>query len=150
MPAKKIKREKDKTTDNLKQKIHELEEGWKRALADYHNLEKRTNDQKASYARLANASLIDKLLSVLDDLERAQNHLQDHGILIILEQFREVLQSEGVKELEVQGKEFDPESMDCVEMIKGPANKVIEVRLKGYLLNDHIIRPAKVVVGKGR
>ena len=100
--------------------------------------------------RLANASLIDKLLGVLDDLERATNHIKDHGLKLILNQFKSVLETEGVQQIQAKGEEFNPETMDCVDMVPGPKNKVVKVLLKGYKLNDHVIRPAKVQVGKGK
>ena len=55
----------------LKKRIEELEENWKRALADYQNLEKRVSDEKQGFAKWANARLLDKLLPVLDSLEKA-------------------------------------------------------------------------------
>ena len=145
----KIKKEK-KSIEELQEKVAALEENWRRALADYHNLEKRISDQKKSYIQLANLSLIDKLLAVLDDLDRALEHIRDKGLKLVREQFIEVLVSEGVKEIEVEGKHFDPETMDCVEMVPGPKNKVMSVQLKGYSLKDHVIRPAKVEVGIGK
>lgn len=133
----------------MTKRIKELEENWKRALADYHNLEKRVSEQQKTFVRIANASLIDNLLGVLDDLERASDHLQDHGLKLVLSQFKSVLETEGVKEIEVGRKEFDPQMMDCVEIVKGPKNQVVKVLLKGYALNDQVIRPAKVLVGSG-
>jgi molecular chaperone GrpE len=149
MARKKTKSKKKDSVHELNQKIKELEENWKRALADYQNLEKRVSQQQKTFVRLANASLIDKLLGVFDDLERASEHVKDHGLKLVLSQFRSVLETEGVKEIETEGKEFDPETMDCTEMVPGPKNKVVKVLLKGYRLNDHVIRPAKVQVGKG-
>jgi len=67
-----------------------------------------------------------------------------------LNQFRAVLQSEGVEEIEVLGKVFDPEKMDCVTMIRGKKNRVVGVVKKGYSLNGKIIRPAEVEVGCGQ
>lgn len=144
-----IKKE-NKSVKKLQKRVSELEDGWKRALADYHNLEKRIGNQKKTFVRLANMSLIDKLLGVLDDLDRALEHIKDKGLRLVREQFIEVLISEGVKEIKVEGKHFDPETMDCVEMVPGPKNQVIKAQLKGYTLNDHIIRPAKVEVGIGK
>lgn len=132
-----------------KTKNKDLEEKWKRALADYRNLEKRIEKEKEEFVKFANAGLIDKLLSVLDSLEKASEHLKDKGLSLALDQFKAVLQSEGVKEIEAQGKKFNPELMDAVEMVKGPKDKVMEVVLKGYLLNNKVLRPAKVKVGRG-
>ena len=134
----------------LEKRISDLENQWKRALADYRNLEKRVDKEKAAFVKLANATLIDKLLPVLDSLEKCGEHLKDKGLNFTLAQFKKVLESEGVKEIDVQGKKFDPETMDAVEMVSGPKDRVVEVFLKGYYLKDRVLRPAKVKVGKGK
>lgn len=133
----------------LEEKALDLENKWKRALADYSNLEKRVKKERVALARLASAGVIDKLLPVLDELEICQKHLKDKGLQISLEKFKEVLKSEGVKEMKIKGQEFDPRSMDAVEITKGPKNKVVEVMVKGYELDGEILRPAKVKVGQG-
>lgn len=121
----------------------------KRALADYQNLKKRVEKEKLDYVKFATSSLIDKLLSVIDDLERADNHLKDKGLRLAIDQFRSILNLEGVKEIEVLGLEFDPQTSDCVELVKGSKNKIIEVTKKGYYLNEKVLRPAQVKVGQG-
>lgn len=124
------------------------EEKWKRALADYDNLVKRTEKEKEQLTKCAARPLLEKLLGVWDDLELAQKHLGDQGLAAGLAKFKKVLTEEGVKETEVLGKDFSPQSMEVVEAMAGPENKVIEVVAKGYLLNETILRPAKVKVGK--
>jgi molecular chaperone GrpE len=127
-----------------------LENKWKRALADYQNLEKRISTQQASYVKLASVGVIDKLLPVLDDLKRAAAHIKDTGIELIVKRFEEVLESEGVLKIEALGKVFDPSIMECVEMTEGEANVVIEVLQEGYQIDSTVIRPAKVTVGAGK
>lgn len=150
MEEKKSKVKKKAKIDEFKQRIEELENNWKRALADYQNLEKRTVQEREKFVKWANATLIDKLLGVLDTLEKAVDHLKDKGLKLALDQFRIVLESEGLKEVKAVAEEFNPETMNAVEMVKGNKNKVIEVVLKGYMLNDKILRPAKVKVGRGK
>lgn len=135
----------------LKPKIskNELEAKLKRALADYDNLEKRVLAYRQDLADSARIEIIDKFLAVLDDLERAEDHLKNKGLSLALNQFRAVLQSEGVAEIQAQGKTFDPEKMDCVSLVKGKKNKVVKIIQKGFILKDKVIRPAKVEVGKG-
>ena len=125
----------------------DLEDKLKRTLADYANLEKRIAKEKSEFIKLSNAVLLDKLLAVLDDLERAEDHLKDKGLTMALSQFRIVLKADGVEEIKAQDKEFDAEKMDCTEVVKGQKNKVIKVVAKGYQLNGCILRPAKVKVG---
>jgi molecular chaperone GrpE len=140
---------KRKSPARTKQKIVELETKLKRVLADYDNLEKRVIAQKQELVGLARVEILDKFVSVLDDLERAEKHLKNKGLVLAINQFRAVLTSEGVEEIEAEGRVFDPEAMDCVGMVKGQKNKVINIIQKGYLLNGRVIRPAKVEVGRG-
>lgn len=134
----------------FKNQIDDLTNKWKRALADYQNLEKRFEQEKKSLIKFSNAGLIDKLLAVLDDLQRAEKHIKDKGLTIAVDQFRLILKTEGIEEIEAQGKKFDPMSMDCSEVVKGKENVVLEVVSKGYLLNNKVLRPAKVKVGQGK
>jgi len=140
---------KKQTKKVLEQQITDLINKWKRALADYANLEKRVQLEKEAFIKFSSAGLIDKLLAVLDDLERAEKHLKNKGLTLAVNQFRSVLKTEGAEEIEALNTRFDPNSMDCVEMVKGKKNMVIELIQKGYLLNNKILRPAKVKVGKG-
>lgn len=133
----------------LKKKVGELEEVLKRALADYANLEKRFERQKKDFVSFSNAQLLDKILPILDELQICSRHVKDTGLEMILVKFWEVFKSEGIAEIKVKGEEFDPETMDAAEMVKGPKNKVMGVVLKGYMLADKVLRPAKVKVGQG-
>lgn len=138
-----------KKNKNLEDQVKNLTEKWKRALADYANLEKRVENQKKDFVKFSNASLLDKLLAVLDDLERAEIHLKNKGLTLAVNQFRSVLKTEGIKEIKAKGTKFNPKEMDCVEMTKGIKNQVINIVQKGYLLNNKVLRPAKVKVGSG-
>jgi molecular chaperone GrpE len=141
------KREKD--VEQFQVEVNALEEKWKRAMADYRNLEKRMQNQQQVYARHASLGLIDKLLPVLDDLERAALHISDPGLTMVIGQFHSVLESEDVTKIDAQGKEFNPNYMDCVEMVPGKKNMVMSIVQPGYMLNETVIRPAKVQVGDG-
>lgn len=127
----------------------EMEAKWKRALADYQNLEKRIRAQQSLYARLAGMALIEKLLPILDDLKRASEHLKNEGLEIVIKQFLKVINDEGVMAIEAYNQVFDPQTMECVEMVDGEANRVTEVIEDGYCIGETVIRPAKVKVGKG-
>ena len=88
------------------------------------------------------------MVEVLDDFYLAQNHLGDPGLQMAIDKFLAVLKSEGLEEIDALGKEFDPKTMDCVDVTEGTQDYVVEIRKKGYLLNDHVLRPAHVVVGR--
>lgn len=141
-----------KNANKLQQdvKIVDLENKWKRALADYHNLEKRVAKEQSDFVRLANCRLIEKILPILDELQICQRHLNDKGLAIILGNFRQVLASEGVEEIKALGEVFDPLFMEAIEVTDGPKDKVAEVVKDGYRLEEKIIRPAKVKVGLGK
>ena len=132
---------------NLQEQLNDLENKWKRALADYANLEKRIDNEKQSFVKYSNLKLLEKLLPILDDLEAAEKHLKDQGLKIILNKLKEILKSEGVEEIKTHGEEFNPELMEAIEIIEGPKNKVMGVSRKGYLLEGKVLRIAKVKVG---
>ena len=133
----------------LQQQVDELTLKWQRAVADYHNLERRVNEQQMEFVRFANAGLISQLLSIIDDLERANGHMKDEGLKLVISRFREVLKNEGVEEIEAEGKDFDPILMEGTDQVAGKKNVVVKVVNKGYKLNGRVLRPAKVAVGKG-
>jgi molecular chaperone GrpE len=141
---------KSKSKKDLQKQLVNLKDQLKRALADYDNLEKRVVSRRQELVELARVEILDKLLSVLDDLERAETHLKDRGLTMTVDQFRGVLKSEGVEEIEAEGRNFDPEKMDCVSLVSGKKNRVVKVTQKGYILKKRVIRPAKVEVGRGK
>ena len=137
-------------TNHLQDQLRDLENRFKRALADYQNLEKRHASQKGDLIKFANQGLLDKLLPLLDDLERAQAHLHDSGLELIIDQFRQLLISEGVTPIISDRQIFDPQTMDCAEVVPGPKNKVVTTLAKGYYYHDRVLRPARVEVGSGQ
>lgn len=125
----------------------DLTNNLKRALADYQNLKKRSEEERLSFAKFSAGAILLKLLPVLDDLERAQSHLKDEGLNLALKQFISVLESEGVREIPVLNQPYDVKSAECIELVSGSKDQVVEVIIKGYTLYDRILRPAKVKVG---
>lgn len=139
------------TIDNKEnqEQIEDLTNRWKRALADYQNLEKRYEREKGDFVAFANANLILKLVGILGHLEKATSNFEDKGLEIIVCEFKRVLNEEGLEEIECEEKEFDPELMEAVDLILGKdENKVGEVVNKGYLLKGKLLLPAKVKVIK--
>jgi molecular chaperone GrpE len=133
-------------SQNLAQ-IEELNDKLARSLADYVNLEKRIETQRQFFFTMAVSSIIVKMVDILDDLYLAQEHLKDQGLEIAIGKFVSVLKSEGLEEVDVLGKTFNPETMDCVDTCDGKQNTVTSVKKRGYALNGQNIRPAQVVVG---
>lgn len=135
--------------EKLVQRANEQEENYKRVLADYQNQERRFKEMQAQFVKYANATLLEKILLNIDSLELAQSHLKDAGLEIVIKQFIETLKNEGLQLIESDNKLFDPLSMDCVEVVPGKKDHVVETLSKGYLLFDKVLRPAKVKVGSG-
>ena len=127
----------------------ELENQLKRALADYQNLERRVSEERSLLSQLTSALVIEKILPVLDNLKSAQIHLKDEGLALVIKQFEDVLNSEGVEEIQAEGTQFDPNLHEAAEVVGGENdNVVVKVLANGYKINDRVIRPAKVVVSK--
>jgi molecular chaperone GrpE len=145
------KHEQKHTEDGLKN----LENQLKRALADYQNLEKRIESEKSDWIKLANKDFILKILPTLDHLETALKGVKDtgknspwlSGIELAVGEFRKILKEEGLEQ--VQTESFDPNLHEAVEVREGPDGKILDIIQMGYTLNGKLIRPAKVVVGKG-
>lgn len=132
----------------LDNKVIELENNWKRALADYQNLQKRFAEEREAIVKFANATLLMRMLPVLDNLELMAKHTDEEGLEMTIKEFKKVLDEEGLVEIQAMGRVFDAQKMDAVEMVKGEDGKVVEVIQKGYLLRDKILRPARVTIGK--
>lgn len=135
------------TLDEMTQKAADFENNWKRALADYKNLEKRMLDEKMEFASYANSSLLYKLLPIVDNLELLDAHLNDMGLKLVLKELKQVLTEQGVTEIDATNKEFDATRMEAIELVEGPKNKIMEVLNKGYLIKNKLLRPARVKVG---
>ncbi|MEN9407251.1 MAG: hypothetical protein RLZZ455_467 [Candidatus Parcubacteria bacterium] len=139
--------EKDQHEDEHQCRCEEFEAKYKRALADYQNLEKRNREERGEWIRTSGREILLRLLPVLDTLSLANKHVEDQGIKVTLQQFQDVLKAEGVLKIETLGKKFDPHLMEAVEMVEDGDDVVEEVR-EGYMLHDRLLRPAHVRVGK--
>jgi molecular chaperone GrpE len=131
----------------LEEKLVDSDNKYKRALADYQNLEKRVRDEKADWIKGANNNLLQRLLPLLDTLLLASTHSEDKTLHVVATMFTDVLKSEGVEKIETVGKHFDPNTMEAVEIIVGDDNIVMEERRAGYTLYGKLLRPAEVAVG---
>jgi len=119
-----------------------------RALADYANLEKRFSRESSSVIQFANASLLAKLLSLRDHLERATHSFKDPSLTMLLSELDKILVDEDVVEIDSTGV-FDPTTMECGELGEGPKDQIISTTRRGYTLHGRVLQPAIVVVGSG-
>ncbi len=142
-------KENEKQIDKLTEQINELENKYKRSLADYQNLEKRTEEDRKRFIEYANEELIKKLLSVLLDLEKAEEHLNDAGLNKVKDNFTKTLESYGLTEIKIDiGKtQFDPNLHEAIESVDGEDGKIMKIYRKGYILNSKVIQIAIVAVG---
>jgi len=130
---------------------------WQRAQADFINFKRRTEQEKSDIIKLANAGLIFNLLSVVDDMERALDNISNElaefkwvdGIVLIYRKFMAILEANGVSEMKALGERFDPSLHDAVVHVEGESGKVVAVVQKGYMMNNRVLRPAMVKVGRG-
>jgi len=133
-----------------------LREALLRKVADFDNLRKRNEREKAEYTRYALSEVMLDLLGVLDNFERALEHAPSSvgddfrtGVEMIARQLTEVLRKHGVVEVDAEGVPFDPQVHEAImreETAAVPHGTVVQVFQKGYVLNDRLLRAARVKV----
>lgn len=147
-----------KEIGTYKARLSECEDRFLRLAADYDNYKKRTAREFGELIRNANEDLISQLIPVVDNFERALAAAQSsdgdsfhQGIDMIYQQLKDLLEKQGVQEIEAINEPFDPHKHEAVMVVEkegaGPETVVEEVE-KGYLLHDKVLRPAKVAVSK--
>jgi molecular chaperone GrpE len=158
-PEDEVKKEGE--TDPTKKLMDELAESkdkYVRLYAEFDNFRRRSSKEKLEMIQSSNEQLLKALLPVADDFERAEKSFKDRndkeaeGFSLIHIKFKKILEQYGVKTMEAStDTNFNPDIHEAItqvpatdEKLKG---KIIDVVEKGYLLNDKVIRFAKVVVG---
>src|SRR5271155_4704307 len=150
--------------EELKARAAKADEHWDRLLrttADLENFKKRAAREKTEAAQFASASLLQKLLPILDNFEMAQMAAQSvqgdslaslqAGVAMIQQQLKTILTDSGLEEIDASGKPFDPtlhEAVSQQETIEVPENHIVQQIRKGYKLRDRLLRPASVIVAK--
>lgn len=147
--------------EEMKKDLEVQKDKYLRLFAEFENYKRRTAREIFEIRQTGGVNVITPLLEVLDDLDRAEGHGQeskepkepvDEGVQLIFNKFRKILEQQGLKPIETMYTEFDVEKDEAIsempvddEKLKG---KVVAEVQKGYMLNDKLIRFAKVVVGK--
>lgn len=151
---------KDEAIEELNAKLADLSDKHLRLQAEFDNFRKRTIKEKADLIKSGGESVLVNILPVVDDFERALNSLKDIpetdagklGTQFIYNKFSEFLKQNNVKEIEAVNQEFNVDLHEAITKIPAPAEelkgKVVAVVEKGYVLNDKVIRFAKVVIGE--
>ncbi len=142
----------------LQDELAEAKDKYVRLYAEFDNFRRRSAKEKLEMIQSANEQLLKSMLSVTDDFERAEKSFKDkndkesEGFFLIQNKFKKILEQYSVKAMEF-GKEtdFNPDLHEAITQRPAPneklKGKVMDVVEKGYLLNDKVIRFAKVVVG---
>lgn len=143
----------------LKEELGLANDKYVRLYAEFDNFRRRTIKEREDARKTEGKDLIVSLLPVLDDFERALRSMETtgdvaslkEGVQLIQQKLKNTLTQKGLKEMESIGTAFDPEVHEAITNIPAPADdmkgKVMDEMEKGYLLNDKVIRFAKVVVG---
>ncbi len=131
-----------------------------RLAAEFDNYRRRSVKERQDFMQTAGREVITELLNVLDDTDRAQKQLETatdiaqirEGVTLVFNKFRNTLQAKGLRVMEAAGTDFDADLHEAITEIPAPSpelsGKVVDEIVKGYYLNDKLIRHAKVVVGK--
>lgn len=143
----------------LEQEKEELKNRLMRLQADFDNYRKRVRAEKAHLEQHANYRLVQRLLPVIDNLERASSASGERpeniveGIQLISRQLHEILEKEGVTSIECEGKPFDPNCHEAVMVEESsdlPPNTVLDELQKGYRMKDKVLRASMVKVSSDR
>ncbi len=157
--AKKIA-ELEKKVKALEEENQQLKDQYLRKLAEFDNYKRRTEKEFLAHLEFANEELIKELLPVLDDFERFLKHAEEEdvsaeslkeGVQLIYKKMMGVLEKKGLKAMESIGEEFDAEKHQAlmqVESEKHESGYIVDEHLKGYTLNDKVIRHSQVLVAK--
>lgn len=146
-------------TDELEIALKEQKDKYMRLFAEFDNYRRRTSKENIELIQTAGKDVIVSLLDVMDDMDRAEEQLENsedkhtkEGVLLVFNKFRKILENRGLKSIETLHTEFDVEKDEAIAEMdvdnKKLVGKVVAEVQKGYLLNDKLIRHAKVVVGK--
>ena len=156
------------TRIELRDKAKELQEEarknydlYLRSQADMENMKKRNKKEKEDWVKYANETLIKELLPVMDNLEKAISHSRDEnsldalreGVELTLRGLEDTLAKSGVEQVNTEDEAFDPcyhEAVSEQQDDKVEAGMILHELQKGYMLNQRLIRPAMVVVSKGK
>lgn len=138
-----------------KDELAEAKDKYLRLYAEFENFRRRTSRERLELIQSANEQVLKALLPISDDFDRAEKSIKDlsspeaEGFMLILNKFRKVLEQQGLKPMDTADGKFNPDLHEAITQVPMPdkAGQIIDVVEKGYLLNDKVIRHAKVVVG---
>lgn len=146
--------------EELKADLEKEKDKFLRLFAEFENFKRRTSKERVEMFKTANQDVIQSMLPVLDDFDRALNEISKakdknllKGVELIHNKFRETLRAKGLEVMKIkEGDSFDADVHEAITQIPAPSDKlkgkIVDVVEKGYKLGDRIIRYPKVVTGK--
>ena len=153
-----VDKKEEKATENKdmvpKQDYDDLDDRYKRILAEFENFKKRSSKEREGMYNSVLSDVVEVILPVLDNLETAakietEDETYKQGIELVLKQFKDVLKSKGIEEIEAVGTTFDPELHEAVGSIQDDnlgEKEIAQEYRKGYKIGSKVIRHSMVVV----
>ena len=140
--------------DPKQQELDELNDRYKRVLAEFENYKKRSGKERETLYNSIVSDIVEVFLPVVDNLENAlkietQDVEYKKGIELVLKQFKDILKSKGVEEIPAMGETFDPALHEAVSSVQDPdknAQEIVQEYRKGYKIGSKVIRHSMVVV----
>lgn len=149
----------ENSSSKLEKEVFEYRDKLVRKAAEFENYKKRTSEEFLRLIETATENLIIKLLPTVDDMHRFQDNYKPEmksedlkkGIDLIFDKYMEILKNSGLEEIEVIGKEFNPELHEALLQVENPdveSEHIVDQHEKGYTLRNKVIRHSKVIVAK--
>lgn len=140
--------------DPKQQELDELNDRYKRVLAEFENYKKRSGKERETLYNSILSDIVEVFLPIVDNLENAlkietQDEEYKKGIELILKQFKDILKAKGIEEIPALGETFDPGLHEAVSSIQDPeknTQEIVQEYRKGYKIGSKIIRHSMVVV----
>ncbi len=134
----------------LKSQLAQMTDTCRRALADLSNYKKFVDDQRKQASWYGIAEIIKDILPIIDNFDRAREHVKDEGIEAIYRQLTAILQKHRVQQIETIDKPFNATEHEVLSQAPGPEGVIVAEFEKGYTIGGQVLRPAKVIVGNGQ
>ena len=146
----------DDQTKKLKEENIDLKDKWQRALADYQNLERRTQTEISQRVSEKTNDLLLNFLNIYEDFLRAENSLSKEkidtsGIIAVIKNMENILAENNIKPIDAVGEIFDPQLHEAVSMVEDSTlddGTITQEVSKGYISGKAILKPSKVIVSK--
>lgn len=133
----------------LKKETEEKHNLYLRALADYQNLERRSETERQISTENANRKIALELTHLKDDVDKASEFEKNPALKILKTKIENLFNQFQIKELDLLNKLYNPETAECIEVVKGENdNQIIHVHQKGYTLFGKLLKPARVSVSQ--